>query len=115
VNDHPAGLDRMAQALADVDADLPWHLNAFVPRYRFHDRPPQAAGPLVSAAGSAYARGLRHVYVGNVADQVRGLSHTRCPRCHTAVVERSNYATRALRLRGDRCPACGTVIAGRWI
>lgn len=114
VNDHPAGLDRLAQALAAVDADLPWHLNAFVPRYRFHDRPAQAAGPLVSAAGSAYARGLRHVYVGNVADQVRGLSHTRCPRCHEVVVERSNYATRAVSLRGDRCPRCDTPVAGRW-
>lgn len=114
VNDDPAGLDRLARELAAVDVDLPWHLNAFVPRYRFRDRPPQDAGALVSAAGSAYAHGLRHVYVGNVADRVRGLSHTRCPRCHAVVVERSNYATRAVRLRGDRCPRCDTVIAGRW-
>ncbi len=114
VNDDPDGLDRIARALVDIDPDLPWHVNAFVPRYRFRERPPQAAGPLVSAAGSAYARGLHHVYVGNIADQVRGLSHTRCPRCHTVVVERSNYETRAVRLRGDRCPRCETPIAGRW-
>lgn len=115
VNDHPGGLDRMARTLADIDPDLPWHLNAFVPRYRFRDRSPQEPGPLVSAAGSAYARGLRHVYVGNMADRVRGLSHTRCPGCHAVVVERSNYTTRIVSLQGDRCPWCGTAVAGRWV
>ena len=114
VNDHPAGLHRLARALAAIDPELPWHLNAFVPRYRFHDRSPQEAGLLVSVAGSAYACGLRHVYVGNVADRVRGLSHTRCPRCQTVVVERSNYATQLVSLRGNLCPRCGTTVAGRW-
>lgn len=114
VNDHPAGLDRLARTLAAIDRDVPWHLNAFVPRYRFRDRTPQEPGPLVSAAGSAYAHGLRHVYVGNVADRVRGLSHTRCPRCHAVVVARSNYTTHAVSLRGGRCPGCGTAVAGRW-
>jgi len=113
VNDHPAGLDRLARELA-ANAELPWHLNAFVPRYRFRDRPPQEPGPLVSAAGSAYARGLRHVYVGNLADRVRALSHTRCPRCHSVVVARSDYTAHAVSLQGDRCPRCHTAIAGRW-
>ncbi|MGH7349350.1 MAG: radical SAM protein [Candidatus Rokuibacteriota bacterium] len=114
VNDAPAGLDRLARELARIDPELPWHLNAFVPRHRMRDRPAQDPGPLVSAAGSAYARGLHHVYVGNVADRVRGLSHTRCPDCHEVVVSRSNYATQAVTLREDRCPRCGRSIAGRW-
>jgi pyruvate formate lyase activating enzyme len=114
VNDHPEGLDRMARTLAAIDPDLPWHLNAFVPRYRFRDRSPQEPGLLVSAAGSAYAHGLRHVYVGNVADRVRGLSHTRCPGCHEVLVERFNYTTRVVNLQSGRCPRCGTAVAGRW-
>ena len=51
----------------------PWHLNAFVPRYRMRDRAGTDPALLVLVAGSAYARGLRHVYVGNVADRAREL------------------------------------------
>jgi pyruvate formate lyase activating enzyme len=114
VNDSPAGLDRLARELVRIDPELPWHLNAFVPRYRLRDHPAQEPGPLVSAAGSAYARGLHHVYVGNLADRVRGLSHTRCRGCREVVVARSNYATQTVTLRGDRCPRCGGQVAGRW-
>lgn len=111
-NDDLRGLRGMARWLADLDPDMPWHLNAFQPRYRWRDRPPQSAGLLVSAAGAAYARGLRHVYVGNVA--LTELSHTRCPTCRAVLVERSQYRTIALRLRGDACPACGTTVPGVW-
>jgi pyruvate formate lyase activating enzyme len=114
LNDAPAGLDRLARELARIDPELPWHLNAFVPRHRMRQHPAQEPGPLVSAAGSAYARGLHHVYVGNLADRVGGLSHTRCPGCHEIVVRRSNYATEAVMLCGDRCPRCGRPIPGRW-
>jgi hypothetical protein len=62
--DDLAGLRGLARTLADIDPGMRWHLNAFQPRYRWRDRPPQAVGLLVTATGSAYARGLRHVYVG---------------------------------------------------
>jgi pyruvate formate lyase activating enzyme len=113
-NDDIAGLRTLAAELAAIDPALPWHLNGFVPRYRMAERPPTGASVLVSAAGSAYARGLRYVYVGNVADQVRELSHTRCARCHAVLVERRNYETVAVRIDDGRCPACGDPIPGRW-
>lgn len=113
-NDDLDGLHALATELAAIDPELPWHLNGFVPRYRRQDLPPQSAGLLVTAAGMAYAAGLRHVYVGNVADRVAALSHTRCPGCHEIVVRRANYATEAVTLRGDRCPRCDRAIAGRW-
>jgi pyruvate formate lyase activating enzyme len=113
-NDDPAGLRWIATTLASIDPAIPWHLNGFHPRYRWRDRPRQGAGLLVSAAGTAYARGLHHVYVGNLADSVRALSHTRCPRCHEVVVERADYATIRVALRDGRCPACRTAVPGVW-
>ncbi|HKZ04724.1 MAG TPA: radical SAM protein [Methylomirabilota bacterium] len=113
-NDDLDGLRALAGELAAIDPELPWHLNGFVPRYRRQELPPQSAGRLLTAAGIAYAAGLRHVYVGNVADRVTGLSHTRCPRCHEIVVRRANYATQAVTLRGERCPRCERRIAGCW-
>jgi pyruvate formate lyase activating enzyme len=113
-NDDPGGLRSLASELAAIDPDMPWHLNGFVPRYRMSDRPAQSPSVLVSAAGSAYARGLRYVYVGNVADQVRALSHTRCADCQAVLVERANYQTLSVRIESGRCPGCGRAIPGRW-
>jgi pyruvate formate lyase activating enzyme len=113
-NDDVAELRALAAALVAIDRDLPWHLNAFVPRYRMRDRPRTAAAILVSAAGTAYAQGMRYVYVGNVPDVVPELSHTRCPACRWEVVRRRNYEVEAVTLAGGRCAACDTSIPGMW-
>jgi pyruvate formate lyase activating enzyme len=113
-NDDPAGLRSLASRLAGIDPDMPWHLNGFVPRYRLANLSATEPGPLVSAAGAAYARGLRYVYVGNVADRVRELSHTRCPGCQRVLVRRDNYETRSTDIAGGRCPGCGAPIPGLW-
>jgi pyruvate formate lyase activating enzyme len=114
VNDDVGELRSLASALADIDRDLPWHVNGFVPRYRMRDRPATDPALLVVIAGAAYARGLRHVYVGNVADRVRELSHTRCPCCYAVLIERENYVTRSVALRDGACPQCGARLPGIW-
>lgn len=134
-NDELPGLRSLAMAIAKIDQDIPWHLNAFHPRYRMRDRPSMSAGLLVSAAGSAYAKGLRFVYVGNVdhelspctdassPESTRGpaplpgaatLSHTRCPKCHAILVERRNYESRLATQDPSRCSDCATEIPGMW-
>jgi pyruvate formate lyase activating enzyme len=113
-NDHLQGLRWLAREIAGIDRDLPWHLNAFYPRYRWRDRPPQGAGLLVSAAGAAYARGLRYVYVGNLADRLPELSHTRCAGCRRVLVERRDYQTQSVALVAGRCPDCGRSAPGIW-
>lgn len=111
-NDDEAGLCGLARKLVAIDPALPWHLNAFQPRFKMNDRPAMHPELLVSVAGSAFARGLQFVYVGNVTSTFRELEHTRCPRCHSNVVERSSYTTTAFRLKGDACPDCGERIPG---
>jgi pyruvate formate lyase activating enzyme len=116
-NDDLAGLRSLALAIAAIDPAIPWHLNAFQPRYRMRDRPTMSAGLLVSAAGVAYANGLRFVYAGNVDHQIDELSHTRCPGCHEVVVERRSYETIAGPHLDDAarcCARCATEIPGVW-
>jgi pyruvate formate lyase activating enzyme len=113
-NDDLQGLRSLATTLAAIDAGIPWHLNAFYPRYRWSDRGAQGAALLISAAGAAYARGLRYVYVGNLADRVSQLSHTRCARCHAVLVERRDYRTTSVALVNGCCPACGLRPDGLW-
>jgi pyruvate formate lyase activating enzyme len=114
-NDDPRELRRMADMLREIDPELPWHLNGFVPRYKMEAVPPTAPGALVSAAGTAYARGQSFVYVGNVAGAATGLEHTRCPGCHATLVERRDYSTVSVALDGEgRCPTCLRAIPGLW-
>lgn len=112
LNDDAHGLRDLASALARLDPDMPWHLNAAQPRYR-HEAPPPPTDFLLSAAGAAYLRGLRHVYVGNVP-AASALAHTRCPECHGVAVRRADFRTTANRLDQGRCPECKTPLAGLW-
>ncbi len=113
LNDDPAGLSRLAGTLRDIDADLPWHLNAFVPRFKMKDAPATPPLSIVSAAGSGYARGLRFVYSSN-DPRLHELAHTRCPACRAVLIRRNNYQTVASDLDGGACPRCHTPIPGIW-
>lgn len=111
-NDDEPGLRALAKKLAAIDVALPWHLNAFQPRYKMKDRPAMHPELLVSVAGTAFARGMQFVYVGNVTGTFQELEHTRCPGCHTTVVERNNFTTTTNRLVSGACPSCGERIPG---
>lgn len=112
-NDHPLGLARLAEHIASVDAAIPWHLNAFVPRYKLSTHVPPSPASLMSAVGTAYAKGLEFVYASNLLSLTE-LGHTRCPGCHHVLVERHDYTTRAVDLRDGGCPRCERKIPGLW-
>ena len=110
-NDDARGLRDLAKHIAAVDVGIPWHLNAFQPRYRMTDRPAMDTGTLVSLAGTAYARGLQFVYASHTG--FVELEHTRCPSCHTLLVERDNFTTRKSLIGPDgTCPACAARVPG---
>lgn len=115
-NDDARGLRRVGDVLREIGGgEVPWHLNAFHPRFRMRDRGRTNAGALVSLAGAALARGHRYVYVGNVDDDAPLLAHTRCPACSTEVVQRRGYEVVARTLRDDgSCPSCGAQLPGIW-
>ncbi len=110
--DDPSDLRAIAKELVAIDPGIPWHLNAFVPRFKMTDRPRTAIAALVSAVGMGYARGLQYVYASNVARELTELSHTRCASCREIVVERFDYATVTSRVTEGACPSCRTPVPG---
>lgn len=113
LNQDLKAIAHLGAQLRELDPNLPWHLNGFIPRYELAHQPPTDPLFLTMAAGAAYVAGSRFVYVGNVA-RLAELAHTRCPDCHSVLVRRQNYETVENDLLDGRCKHCGTEIPGLW-
>ncbi len=110
-NDSETQLKGIAEFIAGVDADIPWHISAFHPAYEFGDRGSTPVETLQWAEEIGREQGLRHVYLGNVPAE----NDTYCHRCKEKVVSRSRHGVRNMNLSdGNACPACNAEIAGRW-
>ncbi|HVB98644.1 MAG TPA: AmmeMemoRadiSam system radical SAM enzyme [Candidatus Dormibacteraeota bacterium] len=115
-NDSDRELTRMAEFLADISIDIPWHVTAFHSDYKMTDPEDTPPETLVRAAAIGRRAGLRYVYAGNLPGQVGDLENTRCPGCSALLIERYGYRIVSYALTPDgRCPSCGTGIAGRWL
>jgi pyruvate formate lyase activating enzyme len=114
-NDSDAELRDIAQFLAALSPDIPWHVTAFHPDYKMEDRGATPAATLLRAAEIGLAAGLRYVYAGNLPGRVGPFEHTYCPGCRQPVVRRRGYTILEYALApGGHCRRCGTAIAGRW-
>jgi pyruvate formate lyase activating enzyme len=114
-NDSDDELRRMAEFLAGVSPDIPWHVTAFHKDYKMSDPDNTPAETLVRAAEIGKRAGLRFVYAGNLPGRVGDLENTRCPQCRALLIERFGYLIVGYHLtREGCCPSCGQAIPGRW-
>jgi pyruvate formate lyase activating enzyme len=113
-NDSNAELQSIAEFLASVSVDIPWHVTAFHDDYKMCDRGPTPVTTLERAAELGRSAGLRYVYAGNA----RGLSeleNTRCAHCGWLLIRRSGFRVLLCDVTAaGACPACGGVVPGRW-
>ncbi len=113
-NDGDDELTQIAEFLASVSPDIPWHCTAFHPDYRMTGPPPTSVDTLLRAHRIGKAAGLKFVYPGNIAGRVGDLENTACPKCGATLIRRQGFYVRENRMHGDKCPDCGTVIPGVW-
>jgi pyruvate formate lyase activating enzyme len=112
-NDSTGELDRASDWFANhLGPDVPWHFTAFHPDFKMLDKPRTPPATLARAREIARAKGLKHVYTGNVHDRAGG--STWCPACGALLIERDWYQLGAYNLDGNHCRACGSEIAGRF-
>jgi len=113
-NDSDAELTQIAEFLASVSVDLPWHVTAFHQDYKMRDHANTAAASLLRAAEIGKRSGLRYVYAGNLPGRVGTHENTYCPSCHTLLIERYGYTILKNVLQDGACPTCRAPIPGVW-
>jgi pyruvate formate lyase activating enzyme len=112
INTDDASVRGMAEAIARLGDQIPWHLVRFSPDFHLSRLAPTQPAMMERAVACAREVGLSYVYVERaLGDEGRA---TRCPRCDTLLVNRDIWATRAVALKDAACPSCGTRIPGRW-
>jgi pyruvate formate lyase activating enzyme len=106
LSDSREGIASIAGFLAELSPDIPLHLSAYHPAWKFGAEPSSPA-LLAELAQAARAR-LRYVYVGNLAGAD---ADTLCPGCGARVVTRRGYRVGLAGMRAEgglaACAACG--------
>ena len=111
-NDSDAELKKIAEFIAGIDKNIPWHVTAFHPDYKMVDVPATSYASLQKAHAIGKKSGLKYVYVGNILDEER--SSTYCPNCEELLIRRNGYCLTVENLKSGKCGSCGEKIPGVW-
>jgi len=107
-NDSDEELSRIAEFIAGIDKDIPWHISRFHPDYRFLDARVTPLEALRKAEKIAKKAGLRFVYLGNVSED----TNTCCYKCGEILIKRTGFSVTENKMKNGSCPSCGAVIKG---
>ena len=110
LNDSEAELQEIAQFLAGLSPEIPWHVSRFHPAYNLGDRGPTPVETLKKARQIGIKAGLRYVYTGNVPGDMG--ENTFCHSCGAELVSRMGYSIKKKGLKQGACAICQTPMAG---
>ena len=116
-NDSDDELRKLADFVASVSPDIPWHVTAFHTDYKMQGdgQRDTTVEDLLRAAEIGRDAGLRYIYAGNLPGMVEEWEDTRCSQCHSTLIRRYGYLIADYRLTPQgRCPNCAHQIPGRW-
>jgi pyruvate formate lyase activating enzyme len=109
LNDSEGEIRKIAEFIAGVGTEIPWHVSRFYPRYMRTDLPPTEIEVIHKAARIGKEAGLKYVYCGNVPGDEG--EKTFCAACGELLIGRVGYSV-VSKLRGSSCPRCKTVLEG---
>jgi len=110
VNDSDEELGGIADFVASIGPQIPWHVSRFYPAYKMLARQVTPIEALRRAAEIGRTAGLRYVYEGNVPGG-QG-ENTYCYQCKALLIERYGFRVRKNRLSQGCCPDCGAKADG---
>lgn len=109
-NDSQAELNDIADFLSSVDKDIPWHISAFHPEYKFRDSISTPLATLERAYKIGKSHKLNYVYIGNAHTDYG--ENTYCPYCSNLLIKRSGFFVESKEIKEGKCGYCGEKIAG---
>lgn len=109
-NDSKAELAQIANFIAEVGIEIPWHISRFHPDYKMTHLHSTPVDTLKLAIDIGKQAGLRYVYVGNVPGEES--ESTFCFDCGRLLIQRYGFTVLKNEVREGRCPSCGVSIDG---
>lgn len=113
-NDTEEEITRIAEFIAGVSVDIPWHVTAFHPDYKMTESVRTPAATLARAYEIGRRVGLRYVYAGNAPGVLEHGEDTRCPQCDTTLIRRTGFYVEDNVMVDGCCPSCQTRVPGVW-
>ncbi len=111
LNDSDKELRQIAEFIASVNPDIPWHISRYHPDYKL-DISPTPAGSIERAREIGIKAGLKFVYSGNIwGDEGE---NTFCPNCKKLLVKRIGFSVLENNVKASSCKFCKTKIYGRF-
>ncbi|MFO7956423.1 MAG: AmmeMemoRadiSam system radical SAM enzyme [Candidatus Brocadiia bacterium] len=104
-NDDDEQLQGIAEFIADVSADMPWHISRFHPDYQETELTATPVETMERAQELGQEAGLNYIYLGNVLTPEG--QNTRCPECGHLLVRRSGLGRPEVAISEPKCPECG--------
>jgi pyruvate formate lyase activating enzyme len=110
LNDTEDELQSIAEFIADLGKEIPWHVSAFYPAYKLSHLLATPLAILQRAREIGLQAGLRYVYTGNIFNRTGETTY--CYNCAKPLIIRDNYRIVEIYIRENRCPYCGVLIDG---
>jgi pyruvate formate lyase activating enzyme len=110
LNDSNEELKDIAQFIAELGKETPWHISRFHPQFKMQSLPVTPVSSLHRAVEIGKQTGLKYVYSGNVPGD-EGES-TNCFHCGHRLIERYGFKIVSINLTGNKCSNCGTELEG---
>jgi pyruvate formate lyase activating enzyme len=101
ISDDVADIRGIATYLASISREIPFHLSAYRPTYRYHA--PATPVAVLRDRRRVANEVLEFVYTGNIADE----NTTVCGHCGATLVERHGYTVDTTGVSGRACANCG--------
>ncbi|MDD1742125.1 MAG: radical SAM protein, partial [Methanotrichaceae archaeon] len=110
-NDSDQQLRELAEFIAGLSTDIPWHISAFHPTYKMRDVPRTGIEALRKGVKVGQEAGLKYIYVGNIPNEYED---TQCPICGEVMIERRGFGVVKNSILEGKCSNCGAPIPGVW-
>jgi pyruvate formate lyase activating enzyme len=110
LNDNEDELQNLAEFIASVGKDIPWHVTAFYPTYNLLEKPRTSIDHLIKAREIGINAGLRYIFTGNIPGYEG--ENTYCYECKKLLIERTGFRIENNYIKDTSCPECNTKIDG---